>query len=387
MKVLYLIAGDLLTKTDSGVYSKILTKARALNELGVETRVVGFTESEEKREDLYTLVPTKGKNIFKTIDLYLKSGGTETARIIFRYPYADPGLLELVKEHPKKIFFEHNTFEVEEALLAQKKHLRSLPFSLRPSYLSYWFRTFIAKKNNEKTFGRKILSHAAGGFCVTHELAAYEAKKSPGYKTFVVSNGANEQVDHLKEAPAFSDTLKAFLLVGDNAPWQGTERIIAGLQAYSDERTGIEVNIIGLAEPPFKIGKLPSNCRLEFTPASKDYYAENKLREYHVTFSTLALYKKGMGEAASLKLRDSMLRGFPAVLAYHDTDVSNNVAFASYTLQIPNDKSPVDFRRVVDFYKKVAQIENYPQKIRALSINTFSYRVKAAQIKAILEHN
>ncbi len=388
MNLLYLVAGDILTKKDSGVTLKILAKANALKDLGINTTVIGFSNSvEENINEFCSVKKINNINVFTAIENYLKEQGNKFDKILFRYPFADKELLELVKQHKDKIFFEHNTFEIEEAALVQKRHLKTLPFSLSPSYLSYWYKTNILKTNAEKEMGGDILKYAKGGICVTKELAAYEKKKCPSYKTYVVSNGSESDVEILKSNPLFTNTLKTFMLVGDNAPWQGFERIIEGLKKFKDKTVSIELNIIGVEKPSVQISGLPANCTLKFTCKSKNYFSDNNLQDYHLTFSTLALYKKGMQEAASLKLRDCMLRGFPVALAYIDTDVSENPSFAPYTLQFPNNNSAIDFNKVLSFYKSVSAIENYPEKIRELALNTFSYKVKAMQLKQILEAN
>lgn len=368
---------------------KIMAKAHALKQEGVNVEVCNFsTDTSEviRVNELCRIMPLdKGRNAFDQISEFI---GTQRARfdkILIRYPFADKGLLGLVEKFPDTVFFEHNTFELEEMLIVQKRHLDTLKFSLSPSYLKYWYNTTVAKNTVEKQLGAEVLKHAKGGICVTHELAKYEAGRCPGYKTFVVSNGASIDTEFVSEAPQFTNTLRAFMLVGDNAPWQGFERITEGLKRFSDKNFSVEVSIIGIDHMDTTHLHLPPNCKLSFLKKSTTFFETYALKDYHLAFSTLALYKKGMHEAASLKLRDNMLRGFPMVLGYNDTDVSGNADFKPYTLQVPNDSSPLDFARIIDFYKTVRQTAGYPHKIRSLAKNTFSYEVKARQLKAALE--
>jgi len=388
MKLLYLVAGEFLSNKESGVGAKIQAKTRALKDSGIDVNTVEFSQQAGQQiDDLCRVIQVTDGKYLAAIYHFLDKEAARFDKILFRYPFADKALLEIIKRHGSKIFFEHNTFEIEEAVLVQQRHFKTLAFKLSPSYLSYWYKTFVQKKTNEKKLGGEILKYAAGGICVTHELAAYEVKKCPGYKTFVVSNGANDQVEALSVPPHFTNTLKTFMLVGDDAPWQGFERIVEGLRLFKDNSHNIEVNIIGITKLPEEIKGLPKNCKLSFTGPSKNYFTENKLQNYHLAFSTLALYKKGMQEAAALKLRDCMLRGLPVVLAYHDTDVTGNTSFSPYALQFPNDKSPIDFSKILHFNEALRKTGNYPKKIRELAINTFSYPVKAAELKKILETN
>ena len=389
LKILYLIYGNYLIEKESGVALKILAKARALVKAGAEVRVINFSDRTSQNISINehcTIVPVgKGNAAFEQIAGYIQEHSIQFDKILFRYPFASQGLYDLIEKFPGKIVFEHNTFELEEMLLVQKQHFRKLPFSWRPSYLKYWFNTYVSKNTVEKEWGARILSRALGGICVTKELAHYESKRCAGYKTAIVSNGASESISFIKEAPRFERTIKAFMLVGDNAPWQGFERIIEGLQMAGDTSYNIEVLVIGVARAEAETLSLPAHCKLTFIEKTDHFFESCRLHEYHFAFSTLGLYKKGMSEAASLKLRDSMLRGFPVVLGYNDTDVTGDKQFSPYVFQVPNDPSPLNFKELISFYKGVRQTLDYPVRIRKLAIDTFSYDVKARQMINVLE--
>lgn len=389
MRILYLIYGNYLVEKESGVTLKIIAKANALVKAGASVRVINFSDAVHESvsiNELCTIIPVeKGLVAFDQIADYIQACTEQFNRILFRYPFASSGLYALVERFPGKIVFEHNTFELEEMLMVQKRHFRKLSFSWRPSYMKYGFDTYVLKNTAEKEWGARILSRARGGICVTKELAVYETKRCPDYKTSVVSNGASEAVSCLTEVPPFANTLKAFMLVGDNAPWQGFERIVEGLKASRDASFRIEVLVIGVKVMGGGMPSLPAHCKLTFVEKTDHFFETCHLQDYHIAFSTLALYKKGMHEAASLKLRDCMLRGFPVVLGYNDTDVTGDTRFSPYIMQVPNDPSPLDFSGIIRFYQNVRKTGNYPATIRQLARDTFSYDVKARQMKDILE--
>ena len=104
-----------------------------------------------------------------------------------------------------------------------------------------------------------------------------------------------------------------------------------------------------------------------------------RLKGMHLAFSSLAMHRIGLKEAASLKLRESMLLGFPAVLGYRDTDLELNKELSHFTFTVNANESPVDFERVIEFYKNVSKTENHHLRINALAKKQFSFEAKADQ--------
>lgn len=389
MNLLYIITTHLILDTESGVYKKIKSQTDELVLSDVQIKVVCFSSKIKVKQQLFehcTVFPLKNASSYAEIIDVINEHANCTTKILFRYPFASKQLLELVCTFPNQIYFEHNTFEETEVLLNQKKHFKSLPFSISPSYFKYWFNTYLLKNTDEKIFGKQILKYAKAGICVTNEIAQYEKARFKNYKTTVISNGANKLIDEVADTLQLTNTLKAFMLVGDDSPWQGVDRIVKGLECYNG-KYNIVINIIGIEDDNINSGKIPDNCKIVFSKRDKDYFNKYKLSEYHFSFSTLALYKKKMNEASSLKLRHSMLMGFPVVLGYNDTDVTNNVEFKPFIFQVENNDSTIDFNKIIDFYLSVSKIENYPTKIRQLAEQTFSYKVKAQQLINFLKDN
>lgn len=382
MNILYIVPTSLLLDERTGVSRKIYAVVNELEKLGAKVKILCFTNEVTKRENIKpncTVYPVLENNWYSVMNEAISEYETWVDKIFCRYVFASEDMYQLVKRFSGKFYFEHNAIEENEALILQEKHFKSLPFSFSPSYLKYWFKTMVLKETPERSLGIKILQHAKAGICVTYEIEAHKKKRCKSYKTTVISNGAGQPKDVLSKAPAFTDTLKCFMLLGEYASWHGVERICESLEKYTGT-TKIEVALIGIEDVNYDLKKLPSNCKLLLQKRSANYYLDYNLSEYHLSFSTLSLYMEGMKESSSLKLRDSMLIGFPVVIGYDDTDIVSTNMFNDYVMQVSNTPEPLNFEEMVRFYKRIHAIENYPEKIRKLATEKFTFKVKAKEL-------
>ena len=382
MNILYIVPTSLLLDERTGVSRKIYSVVNELELLGAKVKILCFTNEVTKREDIKsncTVYPIRDNNWYLTMSEAISEYETWTDKIFCRYVFASEDIYKLVKKFTGRFYFEHNAIEENEALILQEKHFKSLPFSFAPSYLKYWFKTMVLKETQEKKLGIEILEQAKAGICVTYEIEAHKKKRCKSYKTTVISNGAGQPNDILNKVPAFTDTLKCFMLLGEYASWHGVERICESLEKYKGT-TKIEVALIGIETVNYDLKKLPPNCKVLLQKRSANYYLDYGLSNYHLSFSTLSLYKEGMKESSSLKLRDSMLIGFPVVIGYDDTDIVSTNLFNDYVMQVSNSAELLDFNEMIRFYERIHAIENYPEKIRELASDKFTFKVKAKEL-------
>src|SRR5690606_3952676 len=84
------------------------------------------------------------------------------------------------------------------------------------------------------------------------------------------------------------------------------------------------------------LGVLPSNVTAHGQLAYANYRAALAFAD--VAIGTLALHRKGMGEACPLKIREYLAHGLPTITAYSDTDFMEPRPFI---LQLPNEERNV----------------------------------------------
>jgi hypothetical protein len=75
----------------------------------------------------------------------------------------------------------------------------------------------------------------------------------------------------------------------------------------------------------------------------------------NLAISTMALHRKRMTEACSLKTREYTARGIPFVLAYEDPDLAMVEEERKFFLSFPNDDSPFSFDRIIDFARSITE--------------------------------
>jgi hypothetical protein len=316
---------------------------------------------------------------FPTLNEFLEIKVQRTDAVLFRYPFASPGLLQLVRKFGRQIIFEHNTIEKEEMLLTQRKHFKKLPFSLSPSYFSYFLRSFILKQTWESKFGSEILKSVIGGISVTHEIARYERSRAKGYNTICIANGAPKLRNALHPAPVFENRLKVVMVVGDRHVWHGIDRLIEGLKAYRNAGVFIELDFIGFTSEEVPVAAethyYKISCLGRFNPAQ----LEAAMQQYHLAVGSLALHKINLSEASPLKVRQCLMAGVPMVLGYTDTDVSNSKTLSRYAWNVPADDSPLNWEEIVSFYQGLNAIGDLRMKVAAAADEELSMRVKSAQ--------
>jgi hypothetical protein len=84
-----------------------------------------------------------------------------------------------------------------------------------------------------------------------------------------------------------------------------------------------------------------------------------------------------MKEASPLKVRECLMLGMPMILGFYDTDVSADDRFSPYIFQVSNSDEPINWSKVVSFYKGLSQNRNHKLEIAQLAGEVLSMQKKA----------
>ncbi len=396
LKIIFIsFIGDLKHNT-KGFVKKDLDKVDALSKIeGVEC--LGVTFSDEIEQDYYylpnyivkKLPKLKPRKYFYSFDVersevnnldkFLSEQEFDVA--LFRYNIASYSLHKLVKKYKNKIIFEHNTFEYTEHAGQINLRRANLKFSLKPGYFIYYFEGKLWPLFCEWYFGKKVRQNALAATAVTNEIAVYQSKLVPGYKNRVITNGIKYNESLLIKPVKYDGTeLRLFMLLGTGANWHGLDRLMNGLKEYNGP-VKLRVDIIGYTyqgdiEYAEKNGLTD---KIHFLPPMSGNELNTKLQEYHLSIGTLAVHRKDLKEATPLKVRESLMRGFPNVIAYMDTDFIEKSEINKFILQLPADETPINFKTIVEFANSVLSVPNYPEVISRLARPKIEYSVKAQQ--------
>ena len=179
---------------------------------------------------------------------------------------------------------------------------------------------------------RCLLGRAKGLVFVTGELAS-----SPSFTAFrvphaVIANGI-ELGDALAPMPAARPT--AIFLGTPRQAWHGIDK----LAALAGEAPEIDIDVVGYTADQLSsaVPLVPENLRVHGRLTRAEY--EPLLAAADVGIGTLALHRKGMREAAPLKVREYLAAALPVVIAYDDVDLAGLEPW--WLLRLPNEEQNV----------------------------------------------
>ena len=387
MKICYLYIADYNTQL-TGVDLKVKRKFEALKEIFPQSLFVQFDgNATDINRDEYNLTipinyPNKNyfkrffntKKLFNTVNNFISDKKDQYDFFILRYPLASLSLMQLINKNKNKIIFEHNTNELAELKLTIKKNKKIIPFSCRPSILSYYISDIYFSYFIEKKLGKKILKSAAGGICVTPEIEKIEKEKYPTYDTIVISNGLNKNFKQAIKNKQNDKILKGVFIAGTLAVWHGIDRIIRSFVETEKNKT-IEL---------YFVGKIDNDILKNYTDLIGvsifiiDYLNKNELHdllnEMHFAIGTCALHKTELYEGAVLKVREYLSVGLPVVIGYHDPYINSIPELKKYCLNFKADDSLLDFQCIDNFIRDLYnQTENLNTDIQEQAFKYLSW--------------
>jgi len=170
------------------------------------------------------------------------------------------------------------------------------------------------------------LGHSSGLIFTTDELSELRVFTRFNKPFRVIPNNIDLFATPFHSAP--NNTVPRLLFIGTpGLEWQGVDKLFQFAEDYPD----IRVDIVGYDEIAGKRG-LPSNLILHGYLEDEEF--EKILTQADAAIGTMALHRKGMEEAAPLKVRDCLARGIPCILPYTDSDFKN--VEIETILKIPN---------------------------------------------------
>ena len=281
--------------------------------------------------------------------------------IIIRYPFASLPLYNFLKISSSKVFLEFNTFELDEF----KAQSRFFYFE------SKYFLELILRKN--------ILRAAKGFFGVTNEIIDYQKKfsKISDKPIFLLSNGVKYDYK-VSYTVKKTDSINFVILVGEDQPWQGIDRLIFSLKRFPLKENSRFYIIGKLSQTSYNLitNIKIKNVSFHMLGVLSFRQIEEVFKKIHIGISSLCLYKKSMNEASPLKVRDFALNGLPILLAYFDTDFSSNEKLEKFTFQVENNDSPINFNLVVSWYKKFNEYSLFEFQKNSLEILSYKNKLQ-----------
>jgi hypothetical protein len=278
----------------------------------------------------------RGRLILRSLDL------AAYRAVVLRYPgAADLSLGELVARLGRRLVTEHHTDEPSELrMLARARGL--------PGWL---------KLAAEEAWAPQLLGGIAGLVAVTDEIRRVELGRGCSAPSLVIANGV--EVDGLAATgcqPFDGRTLRLAFSCASFWPWQGLDRLLAGLGAYRGG-LAIELHLLGevtAAADRQAIARFATHpsVRVVAHGVLARARCDEVLAQANLGISTLALQRKGMRQACPLKSREYAARGLPFVFAHEDDDVQPGFPGAA---RIADGEEPVDIAGLAAIAERLAR--------------------------------
>jgi len=298
---------------DSGVFKKIVSQVRTWKTQGIQTSVHIVS-----REPNFDAWQRHLGDHFLTFHCYRRARRCRTWReavdaivaqepdlVYHRYDLYIPSIGDLAKRLP--LVLEINTDDLKE-------------YCLSPG-LRCWYNRFT----------RGLLLHKVAGMVfVTHELS-----RLPQFARFrkpftVIGNGiALQDYPHLP--PPNNQTPRLVFVGTGYQPWQGIDKVVQLARCFPKWH----FDLIGVSRDQIK--QIPPNVFVHGRLSRKEY--EPILACVDIALGPLALHRKGMEEASSLKVREYLAYGLPVIIGYKDTDFPEG---APFILRLPNSEDNVE---------------------------------------------
>ena len=216
---------------------------------------------------------------------------------VLRYYVHDPFQLNFIRRINKPVFLVHHTLEVPELAM--------------PGRLFDRIRALL-----ESLIGRHTLSYAAGLIGVTTEILNYEKNraKNRGFDqiNLIYPNGINYQDITIEDNRG--KKIELLFVCSFFSPWHGLDLLIKSLKENNDN---FVLHIVGEV----------STSDYQYLITDKRVVLHGKLTYKEITYlsarchcglSSFALFRNGMKEACTLKVREYLMLGLPVYAGYKD---------------------------------------------------------------------
>ncbi len=369
MKVLFLVFHGFAEY--NGISKKIMSQVKALRQCGTDTvlchtsfdtagnqlRMIG---REEVVENFGNGVMAKFRKRMCWDSLYRYIVDHQIELVYMRsYHNANPFLLHFVRRLRKQgvqLVMEIPTYPYDQ-------EYEDIPFYSKGGfYLDKLYRQSLARE-------------------LFRIVAFVDERDIFGTQVVSISNGIDFDVLPVKQQVRMNPQTINLLGVAEIHYWHGFDRVIAGLEQYyrSHPDTEVTFHVVGegyqgydrkLAEQAAAAG---ISDHVVFHGNKSGTELDEMFELADIGIASLGRHRSGITHIKTLKNREYAARGIPFVYSETDDDFET----MPYILKAPADETPLDIRRVVDFYRTAPRD---PAGIRASIEGTLSWKVQMGKV-------
>jgi len=312
MKIAYLFHWN--EGPESGVFKKICSQAAAWSNMGHEVKLFIFTNNQNDDWDRHcgcieadiARYHSWKSRFSRFRQLVERVQQWEPNMIYHRFDLYYPSMNRLFRKYPTVV--EINSSDLTEMRM--------------DSALRYWYH---------RVTRSKVLKACQGMVFVTGELSEEKIFNRFSKRHIVIGNGIELDRFPLPSETTHSEIRLVFIGSSDQC-WHGIDKM-AKLAHLQPEW---QFDLIGVDNSEIT-GDIPPNMVFHGSLRREQY--EPIMRQSDIAIGTLALHRKKMGEASTLKTREYLAYGIPVILGYKDTDFPDGSPFI---LKLPNRNDNIE---------------------------------------------
>jgi glycosyltransferase involved in cell wall biosynthesis len=388
LKIAYIYLGA--GATESSVQRKIKAQIKALNAQGCSTTGIFFTAEanvpaeQDQIQWKLVRVPQEGwfqslkerKLMTRALYWWAVENAANFDKIYVRNYRPTRWWYLFIRKYREKVIVEHQTKEIDELMALWNTNL----FGCRPSLFLSWIEHNIIPFLQEKIYGSLANGTGIKIVAVTGEIAAYETQRAFPVKpqTFVIGNGIQTEEFPLANRPKFDGTeLNLLMLVGGTTEtdWHGIDLILESIDQY-DGKCKVKLWLAGsLSE------HLRNHPKIKYLGFCDRDQLNEIFNNVHLAMGSFALQRKGLSEASTLKVREYLARGIPAVIGHIDADLPDFID-SGFILPMNADKVP-SMETIIKFAHQCSNKNSLGERIRNMCFEKLDYSVKASALTQV----
>lgn len=165
--------------------------------------------------------------------------------------------------------------------------------------------------------------------------------------------------------------------VASMEPWQGYERVIAGLSQYYENggQEDLNIHLVGDGKEKNQYEKMVNDLNLSNHIHFEGFLSGESLEKIYsksdIALDSFGRYKTKNEFSTSLKSREYLAKGLPIVSGSKVDIVSESFP---YYFEFPSDSSIVDFQKIIDFHHEV-YLPNTPKEEVIREIRSYAFEV------------
>jgi glycosyltransferase involved in cell wall biosynthesis len=332
MKILHTAA---IAEKSSGIANQMRWEQEAARNLELEWDVKIFTLSTDivNEDDLfvYSAMTKKDYSTFtfrKDYYNWLYSKRDEVDCYILRYTNFDIYQFDFIRKICKPVYLIHHTLELPE-LKSGKGFKAFLQFSAE------WFLGRFSIKSCKRNIG------------VTEEIYEYEEKRNnkKSERKIIYPNGVFYSTNSYIEDKRHKQLPEIVFIASYFYPWHGLDLLLNDL---NNCEKNFVLHIVGNVEKSDK-DIVQHDKRVKFHGHLNSAELEKLLEKAWIGLSSFSLYRKGMKQACTLKVREYLKAGIPVYAGYEDVFPNT---FEFYRIGEPSMYDILRFAEEVRFVSK-----------------------------------